>query len=297
MSSPVAFVILAHNDPRKVRRLIGALGGADVFLHCDARTPDSVAHAMLPERRANVRLVERGRAKLASWSLVTAELRALEAALRFSDAEHIVVMSGACYPLASYGDICDDLAQWRGRSRFELHPLPFRGWNSRWLGHGGLGRLSVRFLGRGDDLITIGDRPIPGGRSRIPPELELYGSSAWKIYARRHVQALLETLSERPEQTAFWRHVFIPEESCVASILRSPALVGDLSKDVVDDHLWAIRWHGESAHPEWLGAQDIDMLRTAKDVEHKLFARKVGSQAADLLDLIDSQLRCETSTA
>jgi hypothetical protein len=314
MSSPVAFVILAHNDAPKVRRLIGALGDSDVFLHCDRNTADDVARAMVPGGTARVHWVPRRRTKLATWSLVDAELAGLSRAVQTTQATHIAVLSGSCYPLVSMGYLADELSGWQGLSRLELNRLPYPGWSTRQFRDGGLWRVNRRFLGWRGQLLTIRHRPVPTFRRRVPHELSLYGSSQWKIYARDHASALLELLSATPSLRSFWQKTYIPDELCVASLLKSPDLVGPIADQVVDDLPWFIRWpaSGPSMHPDWLGESDLAALRSAsaappadpsrqidpreRPAFGKLFARKIGSASSGLLDRIDEELRNVTST-
>ena len=316
MISPVAFIVLAHNDAPKVRRLLGALGAADVFLHCDRRTTGAIANAMLPRSGGNIVAVPRVQAKPFTWSLVEVELSGLRLALARSQAEHIVVMSGACYPLVSLEELSVEMEGWRGRSRFELNPLPYKPWNTRWHRDGGSWRFCRRFAMRHGRLLTVGRVPFIVGRRQVPRELLLHASAHWKIYSRIHAKALLQALDANPEQVRFWRGAYAPEEACAASLLRSPAFVGDLSDTVVDDLPWFIRWPTQppKAHPVWLGPEDFDRLAVARSAAprdplrtiattersgfRKLFARKVGSAATGLLDRIDEELRgkeCEVA--
>jgi hypothetical protein len=307
--SAVAAVILAHADAAKVRRLIAALDGVDVFLHCDRKTPSVAAAEMVRGLEDRVELVPRVRTKLASWSLVLAELAGVRRALERSDAEHIVVMSGSCYPLVSTEELTDELDAWRGLSRLELNPLPYSGWGSLGRSHGGMWRVDRRFLRYGSQLAMVRGRPIPVWPARIPDTLALHASAHWKIYARHHAQALLSVLDSRPDLVRFWSGTFVPEESCVASILRSHDLVGEVADEIWDDRPWFMIWppHDDS-HPRWLVATDYPEIRRAATLpprrpenpsamtnvrgRHRfLFARKIASAAEDLLNTIDDELR------
>jgi hypothetical protein len=305
----LACIILAHEDPPQVRRLIAALAGADIFLHCDGRVPNLAVQAMLPSARAQgaVHLLPRRATARGSWSILLAELDALRIALERSRAEHIAVLSGSCYPLASLAVLQEDLAAWRGRSRLELNPLPYDDWNVRFSSSGGMWRLSWRYLTRENHIQRVFQRPIPLHPRRIPRDLAPHGSSHWKIYARHHAQALLRVLDEHPEQVRYWRHTFVPEELCAASILKSHALVGDIVDEVIDDFPWFIRWKRDSPHPRWLELDDYPDLEVARraparrpsvavptgsrDGYRKLFARKLRSASAALLTRIDQDLR------
>ena len=184
---------------------------------------------------ANVRALPRLTTTLASWSLVDAELRALRVWLETSRAEHAIVLSGSCYPLVSVSELADELALWTGKSRLSLNPLPHEPWSTRRNDDGGLWRLRRRFVTVGGRVVFVGGIPLRTVRREPPGDLTLCASSQWKIYSRRHGAALLRVLDERPDLLRFWRTTLVPDESCVASILSSPQLVGDLSDDVCDD--------------------------------------------------------------
>jgi hypothetical protein len=308
--SDVAFVVLAHNDPVQVRRLIAALADEPVFLHCDARTPADVFDAMTADLPARVTLLARRPTHLASWSLVDAELRGLRLALDTTDAHHFAVLSGADYPLATMEQIVEDLAPWRGHSWLASSPLPWKRWSTRFHKDGGLWRLRHRFVTRGDEVLFVRRVPLrTPWRRRIPGELELRASSQWKVYARRHVELILEVVDRRPDIVAFWRTTLVPDETFAASVLSSPALVGDETIEMSMSHPWFIDWPIERTdHPRWLGPAHFDALSEARRApllvpgaiatgpsgHRKLFARKFASASGEALqDRIDDELRVE----
>jgi hypothetical protein len=306
--SSVAAIILAHQDPVKVRRLIGALDGADVFLHCDRRTPDDVVRQMLAGGE-DVHLVQRRRTSLDSWSLVDAELAGLQLALERSSAEHLAVLSGSCYPLLPMADLQEELSDWRGLSRIQLNPLPYENWNTPRNQDGGYWRFRRRFVSVRGQIVSIRGVPLRTLRCAIPQGLQLHASSQWKVYARHHAATLLRVFSEFPEQLRFWRGTLVPDESCAASILRSPQLVGSVAEEIRDDSPWYVKWPIENAtgHPLWLEDGDYPALQAARRAPRrdpheniakadrgafrKLFARKLSSREGSLLDRIDLELR------
>ncbi|MFL5828710.1 MAG: beta-1,6-N-acetylglucosaminyltransferase [Solirubrobacteraceae bacterium] len=307
--SALATVILAHSDPAKTRRLIGALAGTDVFLHCDRRAPDDVVRRMVSGTGPDVTLVPRRRTSLSSWSLVEAELAALRLALERSRADHIAVLSGSCYPLLSVAEMVQELSDWRGLSRIQLNPLPWRPWDTPRNPNGGYWRFRRRFVTLRGQIVTIRRVPLRLFRRAIPAGLRLHASSQWKVYARHHAAGLLRVLGDSPEQRRFWQTTLVPDESCAASILASPELVGSISDELRDDSPWFIKWPPGQAtgHPQWLEEPDFPMLQAARSApprdphhdipksEHgafrKLFARKLSSRERPLLDCIDKELR------
>jgi Core-2/I-Branching enzyme len=314
MSAQLAAVVLAHDDPPKVRRLLAALDGVDVFLHCDRRTPDGSLAEMLAGAGPRVSQVPRHRASVRSWSLVEAELAGLRLALERSKGEHVIVLSGACYPLVSVAELEDELSRWRGVTRMRLDPLPYESWNTPRNPDGGLWRFKRRFVTFRGRIVSLGDIPLRAYRRAIPDGVGLHASAQWKIYARDHATTLLRVLGERPDLVTFWRTSFVPDESCPASILRSPALVGRVAEEIFDDLPWFIRWAECAWHPDWLGQADFEALEAARNAPprspdlaverspdrdrfRKLFARKVSSRESKLLDWVDAELRQQEATS
>ncbi len=119
-------------------------------------------------------------------------------ALERSRAEHLIVMSGSCYPLVPVKEIEDDLAGWRDRSRLELNPLPYRPWDTARNPDGGLWRFQRRFVSFRGQILSVRGVPLRTLRRAIPADLRLQASSQWKIYARKHAAALLRVLDSDP---------------------------------------------------------------------------------------------------
>ncbi|HYO35277.1 MAG TPA: beta-1,6-N-acetylglucosaminyltransferase [Geodermatophilus sp.] len=308
----LAAVVLAHRDPLMVRRLVAALDDVPVFLHCDARTPDAVAAEMLRGLPPRVTVLPRRATRLASWSLVAAELAALRTALTATRAAHVAVLSGSDYPLLSVPGLVRELAAWEGRSWLWNVPLPHPPWDTPRHPDGGLWRLRLRYLTRNDHVLYVREIPLrwPVPRA-VPAELELRASSQWKVYGRADVERLLQLVDTRPDLLRFWRTTLVPEESFAASMLASPRLTGGDALLPCRADAWLIRWpEGVNHHPDWLTGADFPELaraRWASPVDpgeavlpsegwdlpgRKLFARKFTTAVdAGVLDRIDAELR------
>jgi hypothetical protein len=308
----LAAVILAHRDPTHLKRLVAALDDVPVFLHCDARTPDSVAGEMLRGLPPRVTVLPRRDMRMSSWSLMAGELDALRTALSRTRAEHVAVLSGSDYPLVSMQALVEELAPWRGRSYFWNVPLPFSSWDTPRHPDGGLWRLRHRFLTR-RDAVAFWRRiplrsPVP---RRLPAGVELRASSQFKIYTRHHVERLLRVVDTRPDLVGFWRSTLVPNETFPASVLASPALAEGDALAPCRAHPWYIRWpEKDSSHPCWLSLADLPGLAKARWAEplgpdaalrpstdkelpgRKLFARKFATDVdTEVLDRIDAELR------
>lgn len=307
--TPVAAVILAHADPTQVRRLIGALNDVPIYLHCDAKSSSALYDQMAQNLPSRVVLCERRRTSVASWSLVDAELGALRAAVKATSAQHIVVLSGADYPLLPMHALADALAPWQGASYLWNVPLPFAPWDTSGNPDGGLSRMSRRVFTWRDQVLFVRGVPLRWPIKRdIPRGLELRAASQWKIYSRHHIQILLDVADKRPDLIRFWRSTLVPDESFAASILASRSLVGSDALPVCYDDAWYLDW--SEGHPKFLGSAEFDKLVLARhgtpatpvtaavsggesrSTEGKLFARKFSTTAStDVLARIDDELR------
>jgi Core-2/I-Branching enzyme len=289
---PVAAVLLAYQDPAMVARTIVKLGRTPVFMHCDQRTDAATMAAMVPPHGADVHLLPRLRTKRYGWTLVQAELSGLAAAVARTRAEHIVVMSGNCYPLLACDQLEAQLAQWHGESHIIADPMPHAPWDAWWARDGGLWRLRTRFLMHRDNVVTVFGQPIPTWRRRIPATIVPHASSQWKVYARSHAEALLRHFDDGASDLDFWRHTFCPEEICLASLLAGQAAAGSLEGSLVNHLPWYVNFDERlrNGHPSWLTADDFDAIRQARADRAVLFARKIRSTETQLLDRIDVEL-------
>ncbi len=283
LPTPLAVVVLAHDRPATLHRLVAALDPYPVFLHVDAAT-DEATHAALtaglPDR---VRLLPRLRTGWASVGLVAAELTGYRAALEQTRAGHVALLSGTDYPIRSAADIAARLAQAGERSLVSFHDLPYARWG----------------LLRGYDRFVFRQRPWRRHRllspvpRRWPADVRPAGGSQMKVLSRRHARRLVDALRTRADLRRYFEGVWIPDEVLVPSILTSPAFSPDWAGEVAAGEPWFMDWgEGAQQSPRWLGAADFAAIAAAAGrADGPLFARKFGADAGPLLDRIDIQLR------
>ena len=309
--SEIAVVVLAHEDPVHVNRLVSALEDVPVFLHCDVRTPRVVSDQMLQGLPDRVTVSRRFATARASWPLVEAEMAALRAVVKVSAARHVAVLSGSDYPLVSMQELADQLRDWDGMSYWRNVPLPFSEWKSPVHRDGGFWRLRYRFVTRRGHAVFVRGFPLHWPRKRqIPPDLEPRAASQWKIYSRHHVEMLLHAADTRPDLMRFWRSTHVPDESFAASMLGSRAIFGSHAMPPCLAQPWFLIWPEVGSHPQWLRAADFVGLSearwappispetavgapgTRKLWHRKFFARKFSTFVdTDVLDRIDDELR------
>ena len=280
----VAVVLLAHDKPKLLRRLVDALDGLPVFLHIDARVPDAQYAELTRDLPPRVRPVPRFASDWATFQLVEAELAGYREALEHTDAEHVIMMTGADYPLVSADRLASRLAGLRGVSWADVWRLPITFWGPM----GGYDRFIFRNRVRNRKRVwSLVPRPWPRG-------LRPAGGSQLKILARRPAEQLRELVEARPDLIEYFHDVWIPDEVMLPSLLVSPAFGMDWeASHVRGEHAWYIDWGKQpSPHPRVLGVEDLLALRDARTraTAPALFARKFTEDSWPALDRIEEEL-------
>lgn len=277
-------IVLAHDDPVQVRRLIAALDPFPVFLHCDARAPEDTWRAMTHDLPARCTLLPRRATPWARWPVVQVEIDAFRTALAAApELTHLAVLSGADYPLVSTERISAFLAEQLGRSILTMKPLPYANWGRS----GGYSRLRFPHTSFRRQIV-----PLPFPR-RLPAGIAFAGGEHWKILARDHAQAVVEVADTRPDLLAFWKRSWASDETFVPSVLNTPAFVPGFAADHIDDDAWYIAWNRpRQQSPPFLDVDDLATLEAAAAGADgglpRLLARKFSTaRSTELLDRID----------
>ena len=128
----LAYVILAHQLPEQLIRLVRRLDGPDTtfLVHVDRRADDAILAAARAElAQPNVTFLPRIRCHWGTWSIVEATLsgirHAVHADVRF---DYLMLMSGQDYPIKPRAEIETTLEQAEGRSFVHHVPLPKPDW-------------------------------------------------------------------------------------------------------------------------------------------------------------------------
>ena len=280
----IAVVLLAHDKPRLLRRIVEALDGIPVFLHVDARVSEAHYAELTDGLPQRVRTVPRFASEWATYQLVEAELAGYRAALEHTDAEHVIMMTGADYPLVGVDRLTDRLSGLRGASWADVWRLPITFWGPM----GGYDRFIFR------NRVRNRKRVWSFMPRRWPRGVQPAGGSQLKILARRHVERLLELVDTRDDLVQYFHDVWIPDEVMLPSLLVSPAFGMDWeTSHVRGGHAWHIDWGRQpSPHPRVLGLEDLPALHAARTrvTAPALFARKFTEDSWPVLDRIEREL-------
>lgn len=298
----IAYLILAHNRPKQLLRLVDRLdsSGTSFHIHIDLSAHDAMYRetARTLAKRVNVLFVERRKCNWGSMSLVEAELSCLRSAFDFSPGfDMAVLLSGADYPIKPRATIQAFFEKHQGKSILHHWSLPSDVWANEM---GGLQRYQFwnvkfgrsflpifgprRFRNRFIDYCwnVLAERfPI---RRSFPSDLTPYGGSMWWALTRDCAKYVLDFVAENPGHSRFFDYVKIPDEMYLQSVVMSSP-----HRDrVLNEPLHFLSWPTLGApSPRVLTTSDIKDLSSSSC----MFARKFDTEVDnEVLDLIDQML-------
>lgn len=278
----IAYLIRAHYAPAQLGRLVDRLDSenAAFFIHISARTSGGTLSKMQEAvgERANVQWVERVATYYAGFSLVQSTLVGLRAIAAAEPTSHTVILSGQDYPARPTPEIEKFLRQRPGESFVKYFALPAA---DEWPDEdGGLDRIRYRYFERVNYKTRTLRLPIL--RRRFPQGLQPYGGGAWCALSDDAVRYITSFADQRPEVVDFFRHVKIPDEIFMQTVL----LNSPLRDNVVGQELHYIDWSRGGSHPKTLGTEDYDSIVRSG----KLFARKFDARYdMKILDMLDAR--------
>lgn len=223
----IGFIILAHNHPDAVRRLVETLSGERnlVVIHFDRSAP--------ADQQAEVRKLEQsypGRLKVVSrvhcvwgeWSLVEAVLVALQEFRRMGDSpDYIHLMSGADFPIRPIADFEEFLIRNPDQDFIECCDITQRRWVK-----GGLSLERFRFYfpvnfrtsRKTFDRLVRWHRKLKI-RRRIPLGMTPHMGSQWWTLRWQSCERILDFLQENPKVVRYFRSTWIPDETFFQTVL------------------------------------------------------------------------------
>jgi Core-2/I-Branching enzyme len=293
----IAYLILVHNTPRHVERLIKALSGNDqeFIVHVDAKVDlASFSHLLRLSDGAVRFTTRRVPVYWGEYSQLEAILTVIAEALSGVVApNYLVLLSGSDYPLESPGYIAHYLEQREGAQFINLVRMP-----SAELGKP-ISRLE-RFCPRSDRL---------GGRALKPLAMFAYESLKWR---RNHAAALgvlvpyagsaswaltadagryvLDFSRQRRREMRFFANTAHPDEHVIHTVIANSTFADRIERDV---HY--ADWSHAGPSPATLSEVHIHQLTKQAHVLADdgygrgalLFARKFPDASEALTGLID----------
>lgn len=287
----IAYLILAHRNPRLIKRLIGRLSCEDsaFFLHIDAKSPiDEFLSAQGP----NVHFTERRVAVYwAEYSMVTAILTLIEQAIAAPQQfDYYILLSGSDYPLRSREYIHDFFRRSSGTEYISLAPIPT---SDAGVPLSKITRYAVpstqpllNRVVRAAARLGLANRDYRRHLGALTP----FAGSTWWSLTREACLHMLNFARENPDFCRFFEHTITPDESFFHTILGNSSFRPNIRKSLMYDD-----WSAGSMHPSVITPGHLDAFDACDQVTlpdwfgdgELLFARKFSDDGADLLDRLD----------
>lgn len=278
----IAHLILAHNEPEQLERLINRLAhpDADVYIHLDKKTP-MAPFAYLKDRENIFFINNRVKVNWGTYTIVQATLNGFKEIIASEkNYQYLNLLSGQDYPLKSPDFIHQFLAQNKGIAFMnylifepdwpEAQPR-VRSYHFNNL------RLPGRYIFQG-----LFNKLFPP--RKIPNDLIPVGRSQWFTIPMECVAYLLQYWNGNARLRRFIKLTWGPDEFIFQTILYN----SEHQSKMVKNDLRYIDWSAGGVSPKTLTIDDAPALLASAG----LFARKFNIRLdTAILDLIDKQLK------
>lgn len=285
----VGFVMLAHAALGRAGEVAVHLSknGCPVAVHVDRRVPEAAFQGLKRQvaDHKNIKFQPRIACEWGAWSLVDASRRAAADLLKSHKAlTHVYLISGACLPIKPVPDLMAFLESNRDTDFIESVTIDDVTWTQ-----GGLSdeRFSLYFpfswrrQRRLFDISVEVQRRLKVKR-RLPHGLLPHMGSQWWCLSRTTLEKVLFD-PRRPELDAFFKKVWIPDESYFQSLVR-------LYGAKVESRSLTLSKFDTNGRPYQLFDDHLPMLHQST----AFCARKIWPGATELYDLFLNAKRPET---
>jgi hypothetical protein len=295
---PVAYLILAHDNPRHLSRLLSALASptSAFFVHIDRKSEIEFTHEL---RADSVRLsTDRFEIHWGDFSMVEATLALMSHALRDPrQFDRLVLLSGADYPLRSASYIERFFELHRDVEFISMVRMPSEAADKP------LHRLT-RYRPNPDEtpvrsfarraLRKVGLTPRERDFKEVLGELVPYAGWQWWALTRGACEYVERFWAANPRIVSFFRNTHIPDEMFFHTIIGNAPY-----KEGVSRNLTFADWSAGGRSPALLSSEHVDRLASAttfgpQDVYGDgeiLFARKFSDENQDVVASLARSIR------
>jgi hypothetical protein len=289
MNRAIGFVLLTHEKPRQVVRLVNRLNEMfdepPIVCHHDFSKCDFSGFA-LPRNLSFVRPYLETR--WAEFSVVEGAIRAMRQL--YGDGQGpdwFVMLSGADYPIRPAEAILRDLDTGSFDAHIEMVPIAREGWATVWeeVCYKRYKTLAIRIphalrrLGLAREIVRLKHPAVTRLLIPVWNELRCFAGSQWFSGNARPAAAILDFHDARPQLARHYSRLMFPEESYFQTIL---ANTPDMS---LNDNNWRYAdWSAEQAHPKTLTREDLPRLHESGAHFARKFDPDVDASVLDRLD-------------
>lgn len=301
----IAYLILAHNNPRHLLRLIRALSSSSssFFIHVDRK---SSLEEFANIKRDNVCVShERIPVYWGDFSQVEAVLVLLRIALteqrRF---DYFVLLSGTDYPLQSESYVEKFFERNEGKEFMNILPMPCDACGKP------ISRLTSYKTRPGDPiskivklvrklLVTIGTLPTERDYKSYLGNLVPYCGDQWWALSREACEYIQSFVTNEPRAVNFFKHTVVPDESFFQTILGNSPYKAKMQRN-----LTYADWSRGGSNPLYITETHIKLLTATASITlddvygvgEILFARKFSDEAEQMVLRLDQLISEKTDS-
>ncbi|BAB76022.1 beta-1,6-N-acetylglucosaminyltransferase [Anabaena sp. FACHB-709] len=295
----LAYLILAHNNPNHLQKLISSLDTSDVhfFVHIDGKSNILPFQANLISNKVTF-VQERRNIFWGEFSIVQATIDLMKTALNKQDFDYLILISGSDYPLKNAQYIKDFFSKNKGSEFINLVELPNEQASKN------LNRLyQYRISFSSKNIVLRAFRRVINciindlfhwqrNYRKSLGELKPYAGSQWWALSGDACNYILNFIAKNPEILKFFQTALIPDESFFHTILANSDF---LTK--VKPNLTFTKWN-DTAHPEYI---TVEIVRDFKGMDaiynhsiggygEVLFARKFAPDSDEVIKFINDNI-------
>ncbi|NDJ23729.1 hypothetical protein GS682_19200 [Nostoc sp. B(2019)] len=294
----LAYLVLAHNTPNHLCKLIDALNSPNVhfFIHIDRKSDNSLFKEKINYQNVTF-IQDRVSIYWGEFSIVQATINLIREALSSQNKfDYLILISGSDYPLKSANYINDYLSQRSGTEFINLVEMPNQEvgklldrlykYNPQTLYKNSFYRTVIRIFAVVINKVLRWKRDYKKALGNLKP----YAGSQWWALSADACHHILWFIETNPKIVKFFKNTLTPDETFFHTIIGNSQF-----RTKVAMNLTFTEWKSVE-HPGFINMEQLQRLKKMdKIIENNvygsgemLFARKFKDESSELTNFIDN---------
>jgi len=289
----IAYLIIAHNSPKHLNRLINRLNDRNVYFFICI---DKRSRIFFDLPKVNNLYVSRDvKIYWGGFSFVQAVISLLKKAKKLAKFDYYILLSGVDYPVRSNERIQSFFTKHNGKEFINISPMPD---NNKTFDrveyfyletdlNFNLSSIIKRSINRLIRILNI-KRSLPRQYSNFI----FFGGSTWWMLSGKAINYIVNFIDNNPIFLKFYKSTLVPDESFFQTILGNSKF-----KKKLNNSLTFTTWEKKSPHPSIISEKQLSILQHdvvptsyGNKLAHILFARKFSESNTYLLDILDKKI-------
>jgi hypothetical protein len=292
----IAYLILVHENPQHLQRLIKKLNGVttEFFVHVDKKVALS-DFEKIKGHNIHFLLERRVSCSWGDYTLVQATLNLMSEALKLNNCDYLILLSGACYPIKSNDYINSYLESNKNKEFIETFSFPNIEFgklavrlNKRWLQINAPLKNYKRLV----QMLLLKIGPVRDYKKVLGGH-EAYTGSQWWALTDKCAAYILEYVKSNPDVVKLFKTSDCPDESFIQTIVKNSKFDQSISHKIT-----FTEWAKGKSSPSLISEEhlvefsnnvvvDSQFNNCPNEKKEVLFARKFSPANPLILDSVD----------